>query len=226
MFAIFNAIGTANNLAIRDYLNAQKVPQLFAGDGSQALGGASARYPWTIGFLPSYRGEGAVLRARRRRRRGRRRRSPSSREHGARQGHDARPLACDRGKGPRIVASEPYELTSTDVVSQIAQLKALRRGHADAVRDAEVHDPGDRRGEQARLEAAALPRLRLDRADDHGDRAGERARADAGRALDRVRQEPERPDLGEGPGGRALPLDPEALRPGRRNRPTSTTGTG
>ena len=28
------------------------------------------------------------------------------------------------GKGPRIVASEPYELTTTDVVSQIAKLKA------------------------------------------------------------------------------------------------------
>ena len=76
VFAIFNSVGTANNLAIRDYLNAQKVPQLFAGDGSQALGGGSARYPWTIGFLPSYRGEGAVVRARPRSRRGRRRRSP------------------------------------------------------------------------------------------------------------------------------------------------------
>ena len=61
VFAIFNAIGTANNLAIRDYLNAQKVPHLFAGDGSQALGGGSARYPWTVGFLPSYQGEGSVL---------------------------------------------------------------------------------------------------------------------------------------------------------------------
>ena len=61
VFAIFNAIGTANNLAIRDYLNAQKVPQLFSGDGSQALGGGSARYPWTVGFLPSYQGEGLVL---------------------------------------------------------------------------------------------------------------------------------------------------------------------
>ena len=60
VFAIFNAIGTANNLAIRDYLNAQQVPQLFAGDGSEALGRASARYPWTMGFLQSYRGEGAV----------------------------------------------------------------------------------------------------------------------------------------------------------------------
>ena len=37
VFAVFNSIGTANNLAIRDYLNAQKVPQLYAGDGSQSI---------------------------------------------------------------------------------------------------------------------------------------------------------------------------------------------
>ena len=58
VFAVFNAVGTANNLAIRDYLNAQRVPQLYVGDGSQALGGASGRYPWTVGFLPSFQGEG------------------------------------------------------------------------------------------------------------------------------------------------------------------------
>ena len=60
VFAIFNSIGTANNLAIRDYLNAQKVPQLFAGDGSQSIGRSFAQYPWTMGFLQSYRGEGDV----------------------------------------------------------------------------------------------------------------------------------------------------------------------
>ena len=58
--AIFNSVGTANNLAIRDYLNAQKIPQLFAGDGSTALGSSPAQYPWTMGFLPSYQGEGAT----------------------------------------------------------------------------------------------------------------------------------------------------------------------
>ena len=122
VFAIFNAVGTANNLAIRDYLNAQKVPQLFAGDGSQALGGASARYPWTVGFLPSYQGEGAVL--------GR----DLVRHAAAREGSavllENTELGKDMtrglsraiaGKGPRIVASEAYELTSTDVVSQIAR---------------------------------------------------------------------------------------------------------
>jgi branched-chain amino acid transport system substrate-binding protein len=124
VFAIFNAVGTANNLAIRDYLNAQKVPQLFAGDGSQALGGASARYPWTVGFLPSYRGEGAVL--------GRdivgsrpRARVAVLLENTELGKDMTRGLSrAIAGRGPRIVASEPYELTSTDVVAQVARLKA------------------------------------------------------------------------------------------------------
>jgi branched-chain amino acid transport system substrate-binding protein len=124
VFAIFNAIGTANNLAIRDYLNAQKVPQLFAGDGSEALGTASARYPWTVGFLPSYRGEGTVLGRDLVRTRPRARIAVLLED--TELGKDmARGLsrAID-GKGPRIVASEPYELTTTDVVAQIAKLKA------------------------------------------------------------------------------------------------------
>ena len=67
VFAIFNAVGTANNLAIRDYLNAQKVPQLFVGDGSQALGGCVCPVPLD-GRLPAElpgRGRGAGARHRR-----------------------------------------------------------------------------------------------------------------------------------------------------------------
>ena len=59
MFAIFNSVGTASNKAIQPYLNARRVPQLFVGDGSQAAS-QPARYPWTMGFLQSYVGEGAV----------------------------------------------------------------------------------------------------------------------------------------------------------------------
>lgn len=123
VFAIFNAIGTANNLAIRDYLNAQKVPQLFAGDGSDAL--AQPRtYPWTMGFLQSYRGEGAVY--------GRTlvKTRPTAKIAVLLENTDlgkdmARGLSrAIAGKGPRIVASESYEYTASDVTSQIAKLKA------------------------------------------------------------------------------------------------------
>jgi branched-chain amino acid transport system substrate-binding protein len=124
VLAIFNAIGTANNLAIRDYLNAQQVPHLFAGDGSHALGGGSARYPWTVGFLPSYQGEGSVVG--RDLVRTRPRAKVGVLYENTELGKDmtrglSRALS---GKSPRIVASEAYELTSTDVVSQVSKLKA------------------------------------------------------------------------------------------------------
>jgi branched-chain amino acid transport system substrate-binding protein len=122
VFAIFNSAGTANNIAIRDYLNAAKVPQLFVGDGSDAIGRAARRYPWTLGFLQSYRGEGAVY--------GRdlSKRRPTARVavlfENTELGRDmTRGLSLALG-GPKIVASEPYEFTGSDVSGQVAELKA------------------------------------------------------------------------------------------------------
>jgi branched-chain amino acid transport system substrate-binding protein len=121
---VFNSAGTANNLAIRDYLNAQKVPQLFVGDGSQQIGRSFGRYPWTMGFLMSYRGEGDVygktlVQSRPRAKVG-------VLFENTELGRDmltglTRAVA---GKGPRIVAKESYELVSSDVTSQVARLKA------------------------------------------------------------------------------------------------------
>ena len=124
VLAVFNSIGTANNLAIRDYLNAQKVPQLWAGDGSQSIGRSFARYPWTMGFLMSYRGEGDVygktLVASR----------PRARiavlYENTELGLDmltglTRAIA---GKGPKIVAKQSYEFTGADVSAQMGLLKS------------------------------------------------------------------------------------------------------
>ena len=60
VFAIFNSLGTEHNLSVRSFLNATKVPQLFAGSGATTFGRDYKRYPYTIGFLPSYVGEGKV----------------------------------------------------------------------------------------------------------------------------------------------------------------------
>jgi branched-chain amino acid transport system substrate-binding protein len=123
VFAIFNSVGTANNLAIRDYLNAAKVPQLFVGDGSQQIA-SPVKYPWTMGFLMSYRGEGnvygkTIVRTR-----------PKARiailYENTDLGRDmltglTRAIA---GKGPRVVASQSYEFTGADVSSQVALLKS------------------------------------------------------------------------------------------------------
>jgi ABC-type branched-subunit amino acid transport system substrate-binding protein len=124
VFAVFNSIGTANNLAIRDYLNALKVPQLWVGDGSQSIGRSFARYPWTMGFLMSYRGEGDVygktlIQTRRRAR-------IAVLYENTELGLDmltglTRAIA---GKGPKIVAKQSYEFTGADVSSQIGVLKS------------------------------------------------------------------------------------------------------
>ena len=52
-------IGTPNNLAVRDLLNEECYPQLFALTGAPAFGDV-ANYPWTMGGLPPYNTETLV----------------------------------------------------------------------------------------------------------------------------------------------------------------------
>jgi branched-chain amino acid transport system substrate-binding protein len=61
VFAVFNTFGTDQNLAVRDYLNQKKVPQLFAASGASTLGSESGQYPYTIGLRPTFTAEGWVL---------------------------------------------------------------------------------------------------------------------------------------------------------------------
>ncbi len=60
IFAIFNTLGTNNNLAIRDYLNGKKVPQLFVASGFTGFGSDYRKYPYTVGYIPTYQAEGTV----------------------------------------------------------------------------------------------------------------------------------------------------------------------
>jgi branched-chain amino acid transport system substrate-binding protein len=50
--AIFNVLGTPNNMAIRKYLNAKQVPQLFVAAGSPNFADPE-HFPWTIGWQPT-----------------------------------------------------------------------------------------------------------------------------------------------------------------------------
>jgi branched-chain amino acid transport system substrate-binding protein len=56
---IFSPFGTETNLAIRAYLNAQEVPQLFV-QSSSAVFDDPSHFPWTMGFFATYRTEGLV----------------------------------------------------------------------------------------------------------------------------------------------------------------------
>ena len=126
VFAIFNTIGTEHTLAIRGYLNAIKVPELLAGTGAARVGRGYKQFPWTIGYLPSFEGEGAIY--------GRYvvKHRPRARiavlYENSDYGNDLlRGLRRGLGKkASRIVAKASYEVTDTDVNSQIAKLRASK----------------------------------------------------------------------------------------------------
>jgi len=126
VFAIFNSLGTEQNLATRPYLNAAKVPQLFVASGATTWGRDYKQYPWTIGYQPNYRAEGTIY--------GRyvAKTSPKSRIGVLYQNDDygkdlLKGLKIGLGKKQKlIVSSQNYDVTDADVQSQVARLKAAR----------------------------------------------------------------------------------------------------
>jgi branched-chain amino acid transport system substrate-binding protein len=123
VFAIFNSVGTEHALAIRSYLNDRKVPQLFLGSGVSKLATEHAKYPWSMGYLPSFAGEGAVY--------GRyiAAHQPKARIGVLYENSDFGKDMLDglrhglKGKA-KIVGAQSYEITDSDVPSQIAKLKS------------------------------------------------------------------------------------------------------
>jgi branched-chain amino acid transport system substrate-binding protein len=125
VLAIFNSVGTEHALAIRSYLNDRKVPHLFVGSGVSRLATERKKYPWSMGYLPSFAGEGVIY---------------------GRHVAAARPRAriavlyensdfgkdmlngLRRGLGAKgkIVATQAYEITDNDISSQMARLKSAR----------------------------------------------------------------------------------------------------
>jgi branched-chain amino acid transport system substrate-binding protein len=59
-FALVGGLGTEPQLAVRQYLNDNKVPQLFVATGATTFDRDYATYPWTIGWQPDYEAEGAI----------------------------------------------------------------------------------------------------------------------------------------------------------------------
>src|ERR1700678_1023691 len=55
----FQIVGTPSNAAVQKYLNAKKVPQLFAATGASKFTDPK-NFPWTLGFNPNYQTEGRI----------------------------------------------------------------------------------------------------------------------------------------------------------------------
>src|SRR3981189_1042506 len=55
----FQIIGTPSNAAVQKYLNAKKVPQLYAATGASKFTDPK-NFPWTMGYNPNYSVEGRI----------------------------------------------------------------------------------------------------------------------------------------------------------------------
>ncbi len=124
VFAIFNSLGTAGNLAVRPYLNQAKVPQLFVASGATTWGRDYGSYPYTTGFQPSYQAEGWVY--------GKylARTAPGATIAVLFQNDDyGKDLLGGLKRGlqrskTKVIAAQPYDPTAVDVSAQMIKLKA------------------------------------------------------------------------------------------------------
>jgi branched-chain amino acid transport system substrate-binding protein len=128
VFAIYNSLGTEHNLAIRPFLNQLKVPQVFTATGATTFSGDYRRYPWTIGFQPSYVAEGRIY-GRAIGQLGRNRKVAVLYQDDA---YGKELLAGVRqglrfgGRGGRITATQAYAVSDADVSSHVGKLRSSR----------------------------------------------------------------------------------------------------
>ena len=122
VFALFNTLGTANNLAIWDYTNQQKVPQVFVATGASAWGADPSKHPWTIGWQPDYVSEARVYAEYLKK-------SKPNAKVAALYQNDAfgKDLlngfkSAVQGSGVSVTAAESYEVTDPTVDSQVSKL--------------------------------------------------------------------------------------------------------
>jgi branched-chain amino acid transport system substrate-binding protein len=124
VFAVVGSLGTEHNEAIRPYLNAQKVPQLFNATGASTWNRDAKKYPWTGGWQPDYEWEGRIY--------GQAiaHNSPNAKiavlyQHDSFGEDNLRGFREGLGaKASNIVGQESYEIGAVDVRSQVAKLRA------------------------------------------------------------------------------------------------------
>ncbi len=127
---MFNSVGTACQGAVRQYLNARKVPQLFVATGADEFANPE-RFPWTMPWQPSFRTEARIYA------RHLLREAPGTKLAVLYQNDDFGKdylIGLKDALGPKydqvVVAAAPYEVTDATVDHLVV---SLQRSGADAL---------------------------------------------------------------------------------------------
>lgn len=122
VFALFNTLGTPTNSAIVDYANERGVPHTYLATGASKWGATPEKWPWTIGWQPSYSLESAVYAEYLKREK------PGAKVAVLFQNDDFGKDYLEgfkkaiAGSGIQIVAQESYQVTDPSVDSQVLNL--------------------------------------------------------------------------------------------------------
>jgi branched-chain amino acid transport system substrate-binding protein len=124
-FALVGGLGTEPQTAVRQYLNDNKVPQLFVATGATTFDRDWSTYPWTIGWQPDYEAEGAIY--------GKyiAKNLPNAKVGILYQNDDygndylrGLKAGLTAQHAPQIVDAEPYDLSGTPPAAQVVKLKS------------------------------------------------------------------------------------------------------
>jgi len=126
VFAMFGALGTKPQIAVRDYLNAQRVPQLFVSTGATTWGLDYTSHDYSLGWQPPYQSEARIYAG-----------DVVSNHSGAKIGvlYQNDDYGQDYLKGltaglgsnaSMIVDHQGYDVTATSTTSQLAALKTKK----------------------------------------------------------------------------------------------------
>jgi branched-chain amino acid transport system substrate-binding protein len=124
VFALFNTLGTPNNLAIWDYMNQQKVPQAFVATGASDWGADPDKHPWTIGWQPDYVTEAQTYADYLKQQKPNAKVAVLYQNDGFGKNLLGGFEKGIKGSGIKVVAKESYEVTDPTITSQISKLAA------------------------------------------------------------------------------------------------------
>jgi branched-chain amino acid transport system substrate-binding protein len=122
VFALFNTLGTPNNLAIWDYVNQRKVPHVFVATGASNWGSDVAKHPWTIGWQPNYVTEARVYADYLKEKKPNAKVAVLYQNDGFGKDLLGGFEKAIEGSGVKVVAKESYEVTDPTITSQMRKL--------------------------------------------------------------------------------------------------------
>ena len=153
VFAMFNSLGTAPQLAVRGYLNSAQGAAGPVATGDSYWGSQYKAYPWTIGYQPDYPGEGEDLRALHPRPRPRRQDRRPDAERRLRQELPRGPEGGPRREEERDRERAAVRRDGSRRHPADARAQGFGRERLHGLRDADAVDQVARHRDEDRLEA-------------------------------------------------------------------------